>query len=238
MAPKLLKYLKAIINLKKPTYDFTCFYHQWGFTISLIPILGTQIGDGQRVAPEHITWRVAINKKNFWFDKAMVYMDHLCRIYLLQVVIFQSYNYQRVHLRWFWMVPSDTALFWSSMVTILKNIASLCPSPLHLSGLKQILHTRYLLHTWYLLHLKNGREQNRQYIYICTWITGMMYITKIDTIQHINTMHTDIYIYILYDMAKALAWQVCDGLCPRIHLLSLMGAQTRPQNPSDWTERS
>ena len=56
------------------------------------------------------------------------------------------------------MVPSDTALFWSSMVTILKTIASLCPSPLHLSGEASF--------TWYLLHLKNGREQNRQYIYI------------------------------------------------------------------------
>ena len=95
------------------------------------------------------------------------------------------------------MVPSDTALFWSSMVTILKTIASLCPSPLHLSGEASF--------TWYLLHLKNGREQNRQYIY--TWITGMMYITKIDTIQHINTMHTDIYIYTWRFHCSTFFWQ-------------------------------
>jgi hypothetical protein len=38
-------------------------------------------------------------------------------------------------------------------------------------------------------------------------------------------------------MAKALAWQVCDGLCPRIHLLSL-GAQTLGPPGTPLTERT
>lgn len=110
-------------------------------------------------------------------------------------------------------------------VIVPKPTASIGWSKFYIQG------TFYIPGTFYISRMAGNKIDN---IYICTWITGMMYITKIDTIQHINTMHTDIYI--LYDMAKALAWQVCDGLCPRIHLLSLMGAQTRPQNPSDWTD--
>ena len=73
-------------------------------------------------------------------------------------------------------------------VIVPKPTASIGWSKFYIQG------TFYIPGTFYISRMA-GNKIDDIYIYICTWITGMMYITKIDTIQHINTMHTDIYIY-------------------------------------------
>ena len=109
-----------IVNAKNPS---DCWLRadpsDWGWTFWM--------------APEQITWRVAINEKNLliWQSYCVYIYIYICiyiyinapfkwRIYLLQVVIFQSYN----------MLQLSKGT--SNM--ILDGSVWHCPSPLHLSA--------------------------------------------------------------------------------------------------------
>ena len=114
-------------------------------------------------------------------------------------------------------------------VIVPKPTASIGWSKFYIQG------TFYIPGTFYISRMA-GNKIDDIYIYMYMNHRNDVYNKDWYYTTHKYNAHGYIYIYILYDMAKALAWQVCDGLCPRIHLLSLMGAQTRPQNPSDWTD--